>query len=95
MQLDPPRSVSDMWVWTTNVTDGVNYNASNQNAASIAWNQQLNAWQLYNATNPPVAMQPSISTGNCVFSYTPSGGQHPFSDGIWIKFYNSWIMHRK
>jgi len=89
MQLDPPRSVSDMWVWTTNVTDGVNYNASNQNAASIAWNQQLNAWQLYNATNPPVAMQPSISTGNCVFSYTPSGGQHPFSDGIWIKFYNT------
>jgi hypothetical protein len=51
----------------------------------------VNAWNLYNAQNPgnPVTMEANIVTGNCTFSYTPSGGQHSFSDGIWIKFYNT------
>jgi len=91
MQLDPPRSVADMWVWTTNVQDGVNEVNSIQGNAVITWQNQVNAWNAYNVqhSSNPVPMQPNISTGNCTFSYTPSAGQHLFSDAIWIKFYNT------
>jgi hypothetical protein len=83
--------VYELWTWTTNVGDGLSLNTSNGTAAATFWASQLTAWQKYNATpgNEQVPMQANVSDGPCVFSYTPSGGQHPFSDGIWIKMYNS------
>jgi hypothetical protein len=91
MQLDYHNNVYELWTWTTNVGDGLSLNTSNGTAAATFWASQLTAWQKYNATpgNEQVPMQANVSDGPCVFSYTPSGGQHPFSDGIWIKMYNS------
>lgn len=99
-----PGTVSDMWTWTTNVSDGKANDAGNATPAISRWNNQLSAWQSYNASQvanglPQVPMYTDLSYGpdptfkfgsnQCVFSYTPSGGQYPFSDGIRIKLYNT------
>lgn len=90
MQLDPPRSQGDLFEWTQNVTDGI---AKVDNAASYGlgfWNRQVaqyTAWaQAHN--NLPVPPGNDSEGTTCVFSYTPSGGEYPFSDAISIKVYN-------
>lgn len=94
MQVDYNANVYDLWTWTTNVNDGLAINAGNANAAKSAWTAQYNNWTAYNNGAAPSAQVPMYAnvtwgTNPCVFSYAPSSGQYPFSDGIWIKFYNT------
>jgi len=93
MMVDFNNNVYDLWTWTTNVNDGLANNTANSSTATSKWNIQLRKWRNYNAQNPSsqVAMYGNVSWGSdpCVFSNSPSGGQHPFSDGIWIKMYNT------
>jgi hypothetical protein len=90
MQLDPPASQLDVFEWTQNVTDGVAaVNALGPGAQSF-WRRQVaqyTAWaQAHNNTPPPPANDAEGTS--CVFSYTPTGSEYPFSDAIWIKQYN-------
>jgi len=90
MQLDPPPSQSDVFEWTQNVTDGVSKVNALESGATAFWNRQVAqyaAWaKAHNGTPPPPA---NDSEGtSCVFSYTPTGTEYPFSDAIWIKQYN-------
>jgi hypothetical protein len=104
MMDDFKHSVYDMWTWTTNISDGQANDASNATPAITAWAGQVGAWLAYNASQaaqglPQVPMYAELSYGpdptlefgsnQCVFAYTPWGGQYPFSDGIRIKLYNT------
>lgn len=91
MMVDYASNVYDLWTWTTNVSDGQANDAGNSTPAINAWGNQVRAWQAYNQSHTPVAMYADLTYGfdPCSFSATPTGGQHPFSDGIQIKFYNA------
>jgi hypothetical protein len=91
VQIDYNNNTYDLWTWTTNVSDGVSANAGNASRAASAWQQQVSARNTWNTNNPTkqIAMHPPITETPCVFTYVPLGGQHPFSDAIWIKMYNS------
>jgi hypothetical protein len=76
------------------VNDGLAINTANGSAATASWARQVSNWQAYNQAQDQlglseVLMKDQVSTGACVFSNNPTGSQHPFSDGIWIKFYNT------
>jgi hypothetical protein len=91
MQLDCCATTYDLWTWNINVSDGMAINSGNASYAASAWATQVTNWQAYNQQHQPqVPMEPNFALGSnpCLFSYTPSGSQVPFSDGIWIKMYN-------
>ena len=92
MQLDPPDTVFQIFDWTQNVPEGERRLDQIYGPPSApAWNQQLQLWAAWNeqypqATYPP---PPPISQGTCTFQYPPTGVAHPFSDAIWMGFYNT------
>jgi hypothetical protein len=94
-QLDYENSPWELWTWTSNVVVGLEQNTANNPRASAHWSSSVSAWNSWNSAHPtaPVSMQSNLSEGPCTFSYTPAAGQHPFSDAIWIKMYNSDTMY--
>ncbi len=95
MQLDYENAPWELWTWTSNVVVGLEQNTANNPRASAHWSSSVSAWNSWNSAHPtaPVSMQSNLSEGPCTFSYTPAAGQHPFSDAIWIKMYNSDAMY--
>jgi hypothetical protein len=90
MQMDPPPSQLDVFDWTQNVTDGVSKVNGLGPGALAFWNRQVAQYTKCAAAHnntPPPPSNDSEGT-SCVFSYTPTGTEYPFSDAIWIKQYN-------
>jgi hypothetical protein len=92
MQVDPPSSLYQIWDWTENIPEGLNrLNAYN---ADTFWNQQVQNWQSFNLLQLANGLQTvpaplDTSEGPCVFSSSPQGSSHPYSDAIWMKRYNT------
>ena len=89
MQLDPPDDPYEIWTWTDNVDKGVA--RLNAFKATTYWQNQLLAESTYDNLNPgnPAQRPANQTASSCVFAYTPTGNQYPFSDAVWIKRYNS------
>ncbi len=90
MQIDYNNSPYDVWDWLTNVDDGLNTISSDAAIATAFLTSEINLWSAYKSTHIPLAPAPYVATeGPCSFSISPASGEHPYSDAIAIKSYNS------
>ena len=89
MQLDPPPADQTLWNWQQNINDGTTLLADKGANSGAFWQRQVNQYNQYNQTNG-TNIQPhlDIVLNDITFSYSPTGDQKPFSDGLWIKNYN-------
>ena len=84
MQLTNPKpEASQIWHWRQNVDVGLQVFAQKM-ASGLAYWQRLVA--TYNGSGALLPIDQTES--GCTFSYSPSAGQHPFSDAVGLKRYN-------
>ncbi len=94
MQVDNPSpSEAAKWNWQQNITEGVSILNGKYSEAVSWYDSQVAQWATYNASNPPVASPSSVTYGSITYSYSPTGGEKPLTDGIWIKMYNGASPH--
>jgi hypothetical protein len=88
MQVDPIASYQDLWSWQQDIADGQAV-LSGLNGPAF-WASQVTQFQQWNTAHPTATVAPPSNTteANCVFSYSPAGSQHSYSDAEWIKQYN-------
>ena len=90
MMIDFNNTASDLWNWVVNVSDGLKSVSSFGTLATTWWNNQVDAFNAWNAAHTPSAQPPYDTTeGPCTFSSDPSASMHIYSDAVWIKSYNA------
>lgn len=87
MQLDPPRSVSDVWNWQTNVKDGINVMVAARNKGQQAWDDFTRSWKSDTSTNKTPPCNKTVGSTTFCFNYD-NVTTRSFADANGIKFYN-------